>query len=200
MFLGIYCIRPPSSVCGSTVPNTETVYLNLVSWASSQTLCIGDLPAFQNPRARFLEVLNTRIRWLERTFPFLLPVCTVSNDGILRPQVSFSNMESNRMKIKFLVDHLMRCKECNAGFANRSGLNKHIKQVHQMHRPHKCPKCGKGFPFACKANDHYEKVCLKRKTFQCATCKHLFTEKSNLTKHMRTFGRNCSSKFAHIVS
>ena len=51
-----------------------------------------------------------------------------------------------------------KCSNCDAAFADRSGLKTHIIAVHEKRKPHLCPNCGVGFADKCNLTNHIKAV------------------------------------------
>lgn len=75
------------------------------------------------------------------------------------------------------------CKVCGRTLSGVSNLNRHIKGVHERHRPHACLRCGRCFSYPSHLFQHQKSVHLKLKPFPCNICTKRFSDKSNLSKH-----------------
>ncbi|KAJ9591370.1 hypothetical protein L9F63_002095, partial [Diploptera punctata] len=92
-----------------------------------------------------------------------------------------------------------KCTICNKSFSQRGTLNRHLS-VHSNDKPFKCTFCNKDNekPFKCsictKSFSHKDSGSLNRhflvhsteRPFKCSFCTMAFSNKTYLTKHLRT--------------
>ena len=81
------------------------------------------------------------------------------------------------------------CPQCQRTFAYQSGLNQHVKHVHQKLNRYQCETCGKGYLHRSNYHDHVAAhTGVKRHV--CSICLKLFTFKHGLKAHVLRFHPN----------
>eukprot|EP01083_Nonionella_stella_P128429 389203_1 len=69
------------------------------------------------------------------------------------------------------------------GFLYRSGLDRHIAEVHSNRKPYACTLCEKSFKRKFDAKRHQKTVHAATQTFQCNMCTRGFTSDYALRVH-----------------
>ena len=80
-----------------------------------------------------------------------------------------------------------KCHICNAAFAIKSTMRKHLMYMHSEKKPDlpiKCDICDKAFREKSKLNKHIDAVHEEKKPFTCAQCEAKFAKKSHLDEHV----------------
>jgi len=93
---------------------------------------------------------------------------------------------------KYLKKHLVvhtgikayKCEICNNTFTQGSGLNLHIKQVHNKERNYHCTICGKTFASNTRLTRHML-IHTGERPYQCIICEKGFREQHHLKNHMQ---------------
>ena len=75
------------------------------------------------------------------------------------------------------------CPHCECTFASRSGMNQHVKHIHQKLALYQCECCGKGYASRLNYLDHIA-THTGTKRHVCHVCQKEFTFKHSLTKHV----------------
>lgn len=88
---------------------------------------------------------------------------------------------------------LFKCPTCGTNFGQKGTLQRHIKTVHQKVRQFPCPDCGYSFTTAGDIKRHQESVhqsvrytCTWRPSPGQDSCNKTFTQKCNLSRHIKT--------------
>jgi len=79
-----------------------------------------------------------------------------------------------------------QCEECGAAFQQKDHLNCHRKSVHEKLKPYECEVCGKKFGWSGVLKKHIRIVHEKERPFPCYVCGHAFRQKAHLEKHVTT--------------
>ena len=76
------------------------------------------------------------------------------------------------------------CDKCDKRFSQKSGLNRHIKSVHENVR-YNCDKCGKSFSQKDNLNIHIKSVHEKIR-YNCDKCEKRFCSNQYLSQHIQS--------------
>lgn len=93
-------------------------------------------------------------------------------------------------------DSLFKCHICTTTFSKKSNLTRHLRVIHDDHRPHvfSVPNCDARFAFPSYLTAHYRSTHKGEKLFPCKlpNCSRSFVNSSNRNKHMRTVRHSTS--------
>ena len=75
------------------------------------------------------------------------------------------------------------CPRCPCTYASKSGLNEHVRHIHENASRYRCDTCGKGFIIR---SDYYDHLAAHTgvKRYACSVCLTEFTRKRNLKAHV----------------
>ena len=77
-----------------------------------------------------------------------------------------------------------KCPHCPKRFDHETGINRHIKSIHEVKHPHKCSYCDKTF-YRTDQKRYHEMQHTGEKPFKCKLCDKAFKIKSSLTAHLK---------------
>ena len=85
-------------------------------------------------------------------------------------------------------DHILGrvCQICDARFASKQNMERHVLEKHGSADPEKCPQCSKTFSRKDSLEFHIKNVHDKSlPILKCEKCEKTFNKKSNLDRHRR---------------
>lgn len=82
-----------------------------------------------------------------------------------------------------------KCPQCGCTFARKSGLNEHVKHIHQHIARYRCDFCGKGFSIRSQYFDHLATHTGVKRNL-CSICNKQFTFRNDLKVHIHRFHRS----------
>ena len=92
-----------------------------------------------------------------------------------------------------LIDHQVQthgrqafeCKECDARFISKTGLDGHVKEEHERDFSLKCPNCPAVYASQKNLKRHIQRNHVEKRPFICDICKMSFTLPSDLKAHVK---------------
>ena len=97
-------------------------------------------------------------------------------------QCSIRGSAANHAGTKHIGKRFM-CPRCPCTYASKSGLNEHVRHIHEHASRYRCDTCGKGFSIRSIYYDHLA-AHTGVKRYVCSVCLKEFTRKSSMKAHM----------------
>ena len=100
-------------------------------------------------------------------------------------EISNSNHTSSREKLFPKLKRKFDCNICDRDFMQKSGLDYHIKAVHEGHKPHECAICNSKFTTEQYMKNHKSSVHEGKRPYKCSICDATFAQNSGMNTHIK---------------